>query len=382
MSIILAVSLVNATAIYSGTLAKKDSEIKDLTSTLLDKNSQIKGMQDKIEADNASISLLAAQSTALQYQLTIANSQISFLNSQITALQDQVRNSSSQISSLNSQITILQEQVRDLTAIIETNKSSVLSTLVFHVSEKGEGYVWGRLPDANFTYDQILKLNNGTYDIILVPEYKGNENWSETFTWLAKNFKKIPIMLSVFEGGPHTYPVPKLTIDEINETVTACNVKWIRIFETVSWHIEHNLTYPIDYVRNILAFAREHGLRVQWSEWKVGDNVFQRVKSYIAGFEDIVTVCFQTNSGELEPVEGFALVGGMFQHWGGSVQSWYWTTRYGSEPTDMPASLLVQHAVAAQNMGTEILQFEPYWYFFDNGEPKESLDLLMVTLTH
>jgi hypothetical protein len=47
----------------------------------------------------------------------------------------------------------------------------------------------------------------------------------------------------------------------------------------------------------------------------------------------------------------------------------------------MPASLLVQHALAAKNIGADILQFEPYWYFFDNGEPKETLRTLMAALT-
>lgn len=360
MCVAFAISLVGATINYSKALNQKDSEIEDLTSTIDDKNSQISELQDKVASDNTTINSLNAQIANLQSQVTSANNQI---------------------SSLTSQIATLQNQVSDLTAIINMSKSSELRTLVFHVCEKGEGYNWGHLPDVNYTYNQILTLNNGTYDVLLLPEYRGNENWTETFVWFTENFSKIPIMLPVFEGGLYDYPIMKLTFDQISEVMTTCNVRWLRISEIVSWHLEQNLTFPFDYVTSILNFARAHSLRVQWSEWKVTDDVFQRIQSYIAGFEDIVTVVFQTNSGDLEPADGFALVSKMFQNWGGSVQSWYWTTRYGSEPLDMPVSLLVQHALAAKNIGAEILQFEPYWYFFDNGEPKENLKLLMTMLT-
>jgi hypothetical protein len=47
----------------------------------------------------------------------------------------------------------------------------------------------------------------------------------------------------------------------------------------------------------------------------------------------------------------------------------------------MPISLLIQHALSAKNIGAEVLQFEPYWYFFDNGEAKENLKLLEIMLT-
>jgi hypothetical protein len=44
----------------------------------------------------------------------------------------------------------------------------------------------------------------------------------------------------------------------------------------------------------------------------------------------------------------------------------------------MPISLLIQHALSAKNIGAEILQFELYWYFFDNGQAKENLKLLEI----
>jgi hypothetical protein len=47
----------------------------------------------------------------------------------------------------------------------------------------------------------------------------------------------------------------------------------------------------------------------------------------------------------------------------------------------MPPSLLIQHVLYAKNTGAQILQFEPYWYFFDNGQPNENLKLLAIMLT-
>jgi hypothetical protein len=43
----------------------------------------------------------------------------------------------------------------------------------------------------------------------------------------------------------------------------------------------------------------------------------------------------------------------------------------------MPVDLMVEHTVLARNMGAEIIQFEPYWYFFDNyGEPLETMQTI------
>jgi len=71
----------------------------------------------------------------------------------------------------------------------------------------------------------------------------------------------------------------------------------------------------------------------------------------------------------------------MFQHWGGSVQAWHWTTRYNnSDPLNMPISLLIQQALSAKNIGAEVIEFEPYWYFFDNGQTNENLKLLEIML--
>ena len=79
----------------------------------------------------------------------------------------------------------------------------------------------------------------------------------------------------------------------------------------------------------------------------------------------------------------------MFSHWGASIQTWYWDTRYNESNNrtieqDMPISLLIQHALAAKNIGAEIIQFEPYWYFFnpETGELTENLELLFTMLNY
>ena len=128
---------------------------------------------------------------------------------------------------------------------------------------------------------------------------------------------------------------------------------------------------------------RANNLKLFWTEWKL--ETFPTLQTYIKGYEDIVTVSFSTNSGDGEPSDGFLQVSQLFQHWGASVQAWYWDTRYGSDPLkmpteDMPISLLIQHTFSAKIMGAEIIQFEPYWYFFDNGQANENLKTLEIIL--
>ena len=360
MCIVFAISLVGTAISYSMTMNQKDFEIENLTSVIDSKNSEISDLQQMIANDTITINSL---------------------NTQVKGLQNQVNSTNYQVSSLTSQTTTLQNQVNDLADIVNTTTSSELGTLIFHVCEKGAGYTWGHLPNVNYTYNQILKLNNGMYDVLLLPEYEGDQNWTETFAWLKQNFAGIPIELSVFEGGPNNSPNRQLTVDQISEAVAALNVRELRIGEIVSWYMSRLSAFPADYVRSLLNFTRAHGLKMQWSEWEVDYGVFQRIKGYIAGFEDIVTVTFQTNNKKIEPWDGFLSASGMFQHWGGSVQSWYWQERgYGSE-SDMPTSVLLEHTLAGRKLGAEILEFEPYWYLFDNGELRENLQLLMTVLT-
>jgi uncharacterized phage infection (PIP) family protein YhgE len=214
--IFLVVSLVGAIANYTSIISVKDNTISSLNSHVSSQGSQIQTLtsqKDQLQT------WLNGNVTSLNSQIANLQSQISFDNAIIADLQGQ-------ISSLNSQIATLQNQVSNLTAIIN-NGTSKLRTIVFHVSEKGEGYTWGHIPDVNYTYNQIVL--NDTYDVLLKPEYKGNKNWTETFAWLTANFGGVngtPIMLDVFGGGDGSTPTPMLSTINISAAMATCNVQW------------------------------------------------------------------------------------------------------------------------------------------------------------
>ena len=272
-----------------------------------------------------------------------------------------------------------------------------LDTIVYHVCENEQiGNVTIRVPDVNAVYQQILAANNSTYpNVLLFPTYAGS--WEDELAWLTDNFggvNGIPIMLEVF--CPANSTVFRLTTDQISAVMKVCNVKWLRFAEVISICIDYNLTFPTEYVSTVLNFCREHDLKLFWTEWKADHppdvQTFKAIQTHISGFEDIVTVSFSTNSEDLEPANGFAYLRNLFVHWGGSVQSWYWETRHRldtgggvideEESRNMPVSLLIDHALLCRKMGAEVIQFEPYWYFFGDtdGEARESLSLMHYCL--
>ncbi|MCJ7763199.1 hypothetical protein MUP38_07085 [Candidatus Bathyarchaeota archaeon] len=272
-----------------------------------------------------------------------------------------------------------------------------MDTIVYHVGENTEdgGYPpVVHIPDVGAVYQQILAANDGKYpNILLLPAYNGHLNWTEEKEWIKTNFADIPIMLEVFAstGGDTAF---QLSTDDILEIMAVVEVKWIRIFEVVGWYGWHQLPFPQDYVIGILNFCKDHGLRVFWSEWSVWyvNESVEMIGDVLSGFEDIVTFGFGTNSGDLEPEEGFKWLRNLnlTDHWGASVQAWYWNTHHSEawsgvpQPPgldyllNMPISWMITHANEAKGLGAEIIQFEPYWYFFgyDDGKARENLKLM------
>lgn len=251
-----------------------------------------------------------------------------------------------------------------------------LETVIMHACIKTDSNIF--LPDVAHTYKQ-LRDGFAPYEVLILPEYNGNLNWTETLQWISTDLTGVPICLPVFEGGNESLPDPnvKLGIKEIEEAMTASDVRMVRFGEMISWYMEANETrpnvnFPLDEVRTVLEFCKSNNIKVIWSEWKISDNVLLLLKDIIDGYEDIVTLVYQTNN-KFDAVFVGYLYATQFSHWGESVQSWYYEEHGFGFESDMPTYLIVDHAVLARNMGAEVIQFEPYWYFFDNGEPLEPM---------
>lgn len=379
--ILLTVSLSGAIVSLSttnSTIKNQNGVINNLRGQLsVETNQSI----STISALNSKIANLTLEITALKPLIPEPGSHNPDDAAAIANLQSQLASANSQINTLNSRVATLQSQVTNLMAEINANQPN-RPTLVFHVCEKGEGYDWGHLPDANATYNQILAVNPNN-KVLLLPEYQGSANWTAELSWITANFggkQGIPIMLDVFGGGNGSTPTPMLSTAQISSAMAASNIQYLRFSEVISWHMDHpELPFPADYITAVLEFCRANNLKLFWTEWKV--ETFPTLQTYIVGYEDIVTVSFSTNSGYTEPSEGFMQLSQTFPHWGGSVQAWYWETRNASL-MDMPASLLAEHALFAKSSGAEVIEFEPYWYFFDNGQATMNLRSLGSVLNY
>jgi hypothetical protein len=217
----------------------------------------------------------------------------------------------------------------------------------------------------------------------LLPEFNGHAVWADEAAWIIENFTDIPVMVDVAGGWEH-----HVTTEELAALIAAdVDVQWVRIAELVSYEASIPEEFPDEYVAGILEFCKDNDIKVYWCEWQV--SAFDKVIEVIVGYEDIVTVGFKTNSAELEPAAGFKyVVDKGFAHVGATVESWYWETRHRGEwahpevrlwdPDNMPVSWMVCHAQEAVSAGVELIQFEPYWYFFGktDGIAKDSLETL------
>jgi len=273
----------------------------------------------------------------------------------------------------------------------------VLKTLVYHVSEKTSPEFMVHMPSVRAVYDQILAVNEGKVpEVLLLPEYNAHAVWGDEASWIISNFQGIQVMIDCAGGWEH-----HVTPEELTELIAAgVEVRWIRIAELVSYYEEWlHQPFPDEYVIELLQFCKDHGIKVYFCEWKI--SAFDKVLQVIAGYEDFVTIGFKTNSGDMEPAAAFKYLVDKLrttspypEHWGATVESWYWETRHRGlsahpeanvwEPNNMPISFMVCHAQEAVNMpsvwysGAELLQFEAYWWFFEHttGKPRESLRII------
>ncbi len=350
-------------------------------------NNQIEELQNQLSTNQQTINDLLNQNSTNQQTINDLLNQNSTNQQTINDLQNQLATSVDQrIDSLTIEITELENRTDKLESVLTFNNSD-LQTLVFQFSVKED---WVSIPDINYTYNEILAQNNNTYDIMILPEFREHQNWTAELGWLNDNFmgkQGIPIMLEAFGSSEGDAPITKLYPENIRTALTTCNIKYLRFAEVISWHMEQTVDFPEDYVISMLEFCRTNDLKIFWTEWKTDYlpeevEVFTLIQTLIEGYEDIVTVSFSTNSGEAEPAFGFLDLNETFQHWGASIQPWYWDTRYDEDLLDMPINLLVLHALVAESTGAEIIQFEPYWYFFnpENGEITENLEFLFKML--
>ena len=273
--------------------------------------------------------------------------------------------------SLDDQEYFLDQHSEFYESILNGYDPRTLKTIIMHGCIKTDSSI--SLPDVAYIYQKLCE-GFAPYEVLILPEYNGNLNWTETLQWISTNYTGVPICLSVFEGGEDKLPNPnvQLTIAEIEQAMAVSDVQMVRFAEMISWYMNANITFPIDKVRDTLEFCRSNNLKVLWSEWKITYDVLPKLNSTISGFEDIVTFVYQTNNGYNEPFIGY-LYANQFEHWGASVQSWYWKEHGHGDETEMDPHLMINHAILARNMGAEIVQFEPYWYFFADGEPLETI---------
>ena len=271
--------------------------------------------------------------------------------------------------------------------------------MVYHVSEKTSPEFTVHMPDVHAVYNQILAANEGKVsEVLLLPEYNAHAVWADEVAWITANFQGIPVMIDC-AGGWDT--AQYVTPERLQALIAAgVQVQWIRIAELVSYYEEWlHLPFPDDYVIGLLQFCRANDVRVYFCEWKIA--AFDKVLQVIAGYEDIVTVGFKTNSGDMEPAAAFKYLVNKLrassphpEHWGATIESWYWETRHRGlsahpeaniwNPDNMPISYMVCHMQEAVSMptvwysGAELLQFEAYWWFFEHtsGKPRESLRII------
>jgi len=252
-------------------------------------------------------------------------------------------------------------------------------TVIVHFSEKGDGSDV-HCPYPHYAYE-LCKQRFAGKSVWVIPEYDGNMDMTARLEMLTQNYTDILVCIDAFEGGDNaSRPNVRLSIRELEQIMSVADVRAIRFPEVISWYMRANDTntepvpFPIEWIHEMLDFALSKGLRIYWSEWKLGNDIEKITNETLAGYEDKITYLYQTNNQYQIPLIGISYAH-EFPHWGASVQSWYVDPITGIHKWDLPLDVVADYAKLARNMGAETIQFEPYWYFFNNNsEPKETME--------
>lgn len=287
-----------------------------------------------------------------------------------------------------------------------------VKTLAFHVSEKPNPEFLVHTPSPMDVYMRLLKAVKRVHgdgkkpDVVLMPEYDAHNSWAAEAAWLIEKFKGIPIMLDAAGGWDYDeFATPERIQILLDAGV---NITWIRISELISYYDEWlHLPFPQSYFSNLLDFCKTKNIKVYYCEWKT--STLPTMLTVVAGYEDIVTLGFKTNSGDMEPAQMFKLMVDTLRsqspeypypnQWGATIESWYWETRHRQDsahpeanvynPDNMPVSYMIIHTQEAVSMptiwyaGAELIQYEAYWWFFEHttGKPRRAFNTVMQYFT-
>ena len=250
--------------------------------------------------------------------------------------------------------------------LIRTVRANTPPKIYFHIKHDDSGYP-NTIGKIHQIYDIIKAANKTGYNIGLVPQ--SGSDWDKQLDYLSET-DNIPIMLNVFTSDDNI----QLSTEQILQATNVSSVQYFRFHEVCSSYDP----LPIDYIKSILALARQMNIPIFWNEWNT--NCYDTIADIIQGYEDLVTVSFGTNNNWLEPTEGYQLLQ-RFQRRGASVQSWYWWERNDRQPGyeyTMPPELMAQHTQEAFQAGAEVVQYEPFGYFFNNEVPKSTLAAVLA----
>lgn len=249
--------------------------------------------------------------------------------------------------------------------------------VIVHFAERPNTKPASSCPDPIYTYE-LNKVGFRGKEVWVIPEYDANLNLTQRTLWLGANFKDIPVVIDVFEGGYNPTPNVMLSIGDLEQIMSVANVTAIRFPEVVSWYMNINYTTPIAvpeaWIHSMFDFALSHDLKVYWSEWKLGNDVEALTNSVLAGYEDKITYLYQTNNQYQIPLVGYGYAH-EFRHWGASVQSWF-VDEQGNTRWDLNVGNVAEYLTLARNMGPETIELEPYFYFFKNGEPLGQMEVM------